>query len=1021
MKWTKPAPLAFLMASLAGGAQALPINPQTVATSGGTPAFNTGAGTLTVDTNAERLVIEWDAFFIGPSESVTFNQPGGTSIVVNRVPLCALCSAQPLSVIDGALASNGNVWILDSRGVFFGANAQVDVHGLLASSANLLGDSAFVSAALGDPVVFDGSTAQGGVVVDEGAQITVRGGPAIFVADSIGGLPGVEVAGSVTGLSPSSQVLLGAAYSFSLRFGATPPDAMSNSDLQLFDFIIETTPPRVGPSVPPTDPIDLILTGSTAQISAGTVYLAGAAPPPDPFFPPVPAQFHIGGRLESTAGPLVINGAGGLLGGAASGTAANADIDILFEREVIGFLDQMGQPQSFLAPQTQINAAAGLNVIGRSIHAPQTTQLGPDFQSRAVPDHLTLQISSGGPATLQSGAEISLRNVSLLTPVNLSAGTVVDVGNSLGGNVLIGQVSAPAGIFIAETPTPSGAPAAQPVSFTTGDLTSSAGPVTVTASGQASVGIVNAGQAVQVEGALGVNTGAITSGEAISIAALQGSIGTGALTAVTSIGVRAGVGSAVTGALVAPGMRVDALQGDVVVGGAQGQTLLMNANGDVTLAGATLSAAATTPVEPVLHVIAGGDVSFTGAVTSVRDVFVQAGGIFSTSAPLRVTGASASGLTVGMLPVFGGVDIRADDVVLGDLVEVQGAAGAGVNLLATSSAAVGNGVSAPFSLSSAEVQRVVAPLLAVRVLPTAGTGTLTLGTLTLDGARIGETILAAGGAVRVPGTVSGANAPGVRLGDGVLVPARIEIAGAFGTLAAPLGRTRVDATGDILIGTQAFVDLFNQASDPASFDPGALAANLGGATSGQLFLVAGVSTFSAPGAILSQNTGGTSGDGMRFTLPATGGAFGAPAFTARVDVFAQVTARTGAAVSGLGVAVLAGLLNDGVTPSQRLSINNCTFGASCATTSTSIDPVSIIGVSQQRLGPPPQTKAPDTGGGSQGGQQGASSARRAGNASNNAIEVEDATLVDAEAPEDGREVRDPGVGSANEDLWPSVR
>ncbi|MHB8746194.1 MAG: beta strand repeat-containing protein [Gammaproteobacteria bacterium] len=110
-------------------------------TAWGLPAgekVTTGAGTvsqsganLTVNQTSDRLSINWDSFNIGAGEAVRFNQPGAGSIVLNRV------LGQDPSSILGTLSANGQVFLLNPNGVLFGAQSQVNVGGLVASSLQL--------------------------------------------------------------------------------------------------------------------------------------------------------------------------------------------------------------------------------------------------------------------------------------------------------------------------------------------------------------------------------------------------------------------------------------------------------------------------------------------------------------------------------------------------------------------------------------------------------------------------------------------------------------------------------------------------------------------------------------------------------------------------------------------------------------------------------------------------------------------------------------------------------------------
>lgn len=90
-----------------------------------------GSNQVIVNLNNNKSVLQWDRLNVPSGSSLQFNQPNTQSVVLNRV-----MSVDP-SRIDGALSSNGQVWILNGSGVLFGPNSQVNVQGLLASSKDI--------------------------------------------------------------------------------------------------------------------------------------------------------------------------------------------------------------------------------------------------------------------------------------------------------------------------------------------------------------------------------------------------------------------------------------------------------------------------------------------------------------------------------------------------------------------------------------------------------------------------------------------------------------------------------------------------------------------------------------------------------------------------------------------------------------------------------------------------------------------------------------------------------------------
>src|SRR5262249_56485557 len=71
-------------------------------------------------------IINWNTFNIGVNESVRFNQPGASSVVLNRVT-----GGLGPSEILGTLTANGRGFVINRDGILFGPNAVVNTAGFL--------------------------------------------------------------------------------------------------------------------------------------------------------------------------------------------------------------------------------------------------------------------------------------------------------------------------------------------------------------------------------------------------------------------------------------------------------------------------------------------------------------------------------------------------------------------------------------------------------------------------------------------------------------------------------------------------------------------------------------------------------------------------------------------------------------------------------------------------------------------------------------------------------------------------
>lgn len=106
-------------------------NPQDGVVAAGAATINSSGPVMDIHQSTDRAVIDWRGFDIGVGETTNFHQPATSSITVNRVN-----AANP-SQINGTLRANGNLVIINPNGVVFNQGAQVDVNGLVATTADL--------------------------------------------------------------------------------------------------------------------------------------------------------------------------------------------------------------------------------------------------------------------------------------------------------------------------------------------------------------------------------------------------------------------------------------------------------------------------------------------------------------------------------------------------------------------------------------------------------------------------------------------------------------------------------------------------------------------------------------------------------------------------------------------------------------------------------------------------------------------------------------------------------------------
>ncbi len=199
---------ALLLAPLAAAAGDLPTGGTVTAGQG---SLHQAGNVLTIQQNTDKLAIDWNSFSIGQGHSVNFVQPGAASVALNRV------LGPDVSVIQGALNANGQVFLVNPNGVLFSPTAQVNVGSLVASTLNIStedflagryhfsGDSAAaivnqgqISAASGGHVALVAAR-----IVNDG-QLSAERGSVVLAAGStvrldLGGPVQVEVDGGALG------------------------------------------------------------------------------------------------------------------------------------------------------------------------------------------------------------------------------------------------------------------------------------------------------------------------------------------------------------------------------------------------------------------------------------------------------------------------------------------------------------------------------------------------------------------------------------------------------------------------------------------------------------------------------------------------------------------------------------------------------------------------------------------------------------------------------------------------------
>ncbi len=170
-----------------------------------------GAETV-VNQQSRLLALDWQTFNVGKDASVLFNQPGASAIALNRI------LDQNPSQIFGKVTSNGQIFLINTHGIIFGASAQLNVGGLVASTLDLTPDDFLkqhfsldahgaragivnhgtIAAASGGSVsLIGGQVANDGLILADYGHINLDGADKAVLDFDGNGLINVEITGAL--------------------------------------------------------------------------------------------------------------------------------------------------------------------------------------------------------------------------------------------------------------------------------------------------------------------------------------------------------------------------------------------------------------------------------------------------------------------------------------------------------------------------------------------------------------------------------------------------------------------------------------------------------------------------------------------------------------------------------------------------------------------------------------------------------------------------------------------------------
>ncbi|HEY0862460.1 MAG TPA: filamentous hemagglutinin N-terminal domain-containing protein, partial [Lacunisphaera sp.] len=591
----------------------------------GSATIATGANS-TVITAGDNSVLRWNSFDVGTGETVQFVQPGASSRVLNWIG-----GATP-SQINGSLLANGQVYLMNPSGVYFGQTAVINVGALYAVGGTMTKDD-FLSGLNR----FSGLT---GDVINAGS---IRGEMVALVGRSVANSGSIVSPGGFIGLASGEQVLLGqngsSIYVDAGRSGTAGPVAEGTgvANTGTIDSGAGSTVLAAGDLYSIAITQDGRLAGRDVRLQGqgrGDVLVSGTIDASSPT--------TTGGHVEITGERVGLTGSASVDASGATGggtilvggdfQGGNAEIRNAASTYV-------GSGVSLLADATQ--AGNGGKVI---VWADGVTRFAGNISGRGGPAG-----GNGGFAEVSGKSHLSFRGAADLRAINGTLGTllldpddiiIASAGPDLNGDTTTGD-DVVGNILSTDFP-------GQVSVITSGEVSNILGSASLSLAATSSITVnsavtwsaattlsLNAGSSIAVNAA--INGGALgavslTSGSTISL----GSSLTGATISLN----HAGGLSRSAGTVTATTLNLNGA-GDVGTGGANlvtdAGTIILNKAGGNTFINdiGTLAVQGTTAGD--LTAVAASSASVSGATTVSGSLDLTAGGSITQSGALTVS------------------------------------------------------------------------------------------------------------------------------------------------------------------------------------------------------------------------------------------------------------------------------------------------------------------------------------------------------------------------------------------------
>jgi len=161
----------------------------------GQASISQAGNALNIVQGTDKAAIDWQSFSIGQGNTVNFQQLSSSSVALNRV------LGNDVSVIQGAINANGQVFLVNQNGVLFTPTAQVNVGGIVASTQNISTDDFMAGR-----YKFSGNSTA--TVENQGSIKAADGGVVALIAAKVINTGSIEALKGTVGLAAGNTVLL---------------------------------------------------------------------------------------------------------------------------------------------------------------------------------------------------------------------------------------------------------------------------------------------------------------------------------------------------------------------------------------------------------------------------------------------------------------------------------------------------------------------------------------------------------------------------------------------------------------------------------------------------------------------------------------------------------------------------------------------------------------------------------------------------------------------------------------------